>query len=75
MSQASKQKAKIHIQVAVDAGLEVVSVEQTKHLKLRLRAPDGRERMFVFPVSRGDNARGAKNAIADLRRFARGGDQ
>lgn len=74
MSQPSKRYTKPHIQAAEAAGLEVVSVEQTKHVKLRLRAPDGREKLFVFPVTRGDNARGAKNAIADLRRFARGGE-
>ena len=51
-------------------GLEVVSVTQSKHVKLRLRAPDGRERLFSMSVSPSCPFEDRQRSM--FRRFARG---
>jgi hypothetical protein len=56
------------------AGLELVFISNcgSGHIKTRLRAPDGREEVHVFPRTPSDRTRGALNKQAELRRFARG---
>lgn len=54
-----------------DAELEVLGVERGKHLRVRVRAKDGREGLQVFSVSSSDH-RTMQNRKSDLRRFARG---
>lgn len=52
-------------------GLTVERIVETKHIKLYLRAPDGRAMVAVFAKTTSDH-RALKNSIALLRRFARG---
>jgi hypothetical protein len=55
-------------------GLTVEKVEQNRHVKFHIKAPDGRTKTFSFPVSPSCH-RGLKNCYADVRRFAnRGGN-
>lgn len=55
-------------------GLQVVSMKHTGsgHLKVRVRAPDGREENQMFPMSTSDSHRGHLNKLAELKRFASG---
>jgi hypothetical protein len=54
-----------------DAGLAVLSIAKSRHIKVRVRAPDGREGLQVFPSSPGKGC-AEQNRRAELRRFARG---
>lgn len=69
MSAAGERQAREQIR---QVGLELVSLAVTSkcHLKARLRAPDGRETLYVFAGTPSDN-RSAKNALSALKRFAR----
>jgi hypothetical protein len=53
------------------AGLSVVSIERSKHIKARVQAPDGRQSLQIFPCTPSDQ-RALLNRRACLRRFARG---
>lgn len=55
-------------QAIAAAGGELVALEQTKHIKTRIRRPDGSLFAVVWAVSLGDGARGWKNQLALLRR-------
>jgi hypothetical protein len=59
-------------QMVEDAGLAVLSIAKSKHIKVRVRAADGREGLQVFPSSPGKGC-AEQNRRAELRRFARGG--
>jgi hypothetical protein len=52
-----------------DLGLTIEKVEQNRHVKFHIRAPDGRKKVLCFPVSPGCH-RALKNCYADIRRFA-----
>lgn len=54
-----------------EVGLTVLSIDTGKHIKVRVRAKDGREAAFTFPIT-GSDRRGQHNQRAELRRFARG---
>ncbi len=69
MTQRSYREAR---DLCEEVGLTILSVETAKHIKVRVAAPDGRTRLFVFPLTPSDR-RGLDNARAGLRRFARGG--
>lgn len=60
------------IAAAESCGLTVVSVEQNKHFRMRVRSAAGTEATIILPTSRSDNTRGAKNMIAFMRRVAAG---
>lgn len=51
-----------------DCGGIVVSVTRNKHYKLRVRAPDGREKIFVTSVSPSDVS-SEHNNRARIKRF------
>lgn len=57
-----------------ESGLELLDLKISGggHLKAKLRAPDGREEIHVFPGSPGDNQRSYKNKMAELKRFSNG---
>lgn len=52
-------------------GLELVSVSHGKHVKLMVRAPDGRERTFIMAAS--PSGCFEKKQRSEFRRFAREG--
>lgn len=58
-------------QMCEKAGLEILSTEKSVHIKVRVRAPDGREGLQVFSSTPGQG-RALMNRQAELRRFARG---
>lgn len=55
-------------------GLELVDMQFSGggHIKAKLRAPDGREEIYMFANSISDSQHGNKNKAAVLKRFARG---
>jgi hypothetical protein len=54
------------------ANLAVLDIRFNGHVKVRVKAQDGREGIQVFSKTASDG-RTRKNQEADLRRFARGG--
>lgn len=55
-------------QAIAAAGGALVGTTQAKHIKTRIRRPDGSVFAIVWAVSPGDGARGWKNQLALLRR-------
>jgi hypothetical protein len=59
------------INMAQGCGLTVLHQEVNGHIKLRVRAPDGREGLQVFSKTPSDG-RTLQNKRSELRRFAKG---
>lgn len=57
--------------MCADAGLEVLEIVPTRHWKVRVRNNKGEVHVTIFPRTMGDNARGWKNKVAQLRQIAR----
>lgn len=54
-----------------EAGLTIVECTENKHVKVKVRAKDGRESIQVFAHTMG-KGRAEQNRKAELRRFALG---
>jgi hypothetical protein len=56
--------------LAKSAGLKLIRVRQSKHIRYTVQAPDGRTATFTVGRSESD-VRATKNMLSRLRRFAR----